>query len=90
MSVAVLRQMFEQMVERKDSAAVDRFYDRSFVMSSNGITQNFEEFAASHRTIYATPISYSVTYDEQAWVQTTDRVAGRGRSGLRKWPEFVK
>ena len=56
MSVAVLRQMFEQMVERKDSAAVDRFYDRSFVMSSNGITQDFDAFAASHRTIYATPL----------------------------------
>jgi hypothetical protein len=77
MSIAVLRQMFEQMVEKKDSAAIDRFYDPSFVMSSNGITQDFDAFAASHRTIYATPICYSVEYDEQAWVETTDRVAGR-------------
>ena len=69
--------MFDQMVEKKDSAAVDRFYDPSFVMSSNGITQDFDAFAASHRTIYATPICYSVEYDEQAWVETTDRVAGR-------------
>jgi len=56
MSIAVLRQMFEQMVEKKDPAAIDRFYDPSFVMSSNGITQDFDAFAASHRTIYATPI----------------------------------
>ena len=77
MSIAVLRQMFEQMVEKKDSAAIDRFYDPSFVMSSNGITQDFDAFAASHRTIYATPICYSVDYDEQAWVETTDWVAGR-------------
>ena len=77
MSIAVLRQMFEQMVEKKDSAAIDRFYDPSFVMSSNGITQDFDAFAASHRTIYATPICYSVEYDEQAWIETTDRVAGR-------------
>ena len=55
MSIAVLRQMFEQMVEKKDSAAIDRFYDPSFVMSSNGVTQDFAAFAASHRTIYATP-----------------------------------
>ena len=50
MSIAVLRQMFEQMVEKKDPAAIDRFYDPSFVMSSNGITQDFDAFAASHRT----------------------------------------
>ncbi len=49
MSIAVLRQMFDQMVEKKDSAAIDRFYDPSFVMFSNGITQDFDAFAASHR-----------------------------------------
>jgi len=29
-------------------------------MFSNGVTQDFDAFAASHRTIYATPIRYSV------------------------------
>jgi hypothetical protein len=32
MSIAVLRQMFEQMAEKKDLTAVDRFYHPSFVM----------------------------------------------------------
>jgi hypothetical protein len=77
MSIAVLRQMFAEMVERKDATAIDRFYDRSFVMYSNGVTQDFEEFAESHRAIYATAISYSVEYDEEAWVETSDRVAAR-------------
>ncbi|MGO4445941.1 nuclear transport factor 2 family protein [Mycobacterium sp. 2YAF39] len=77
MSVAVLREMFEQMVVGKDGAAIDRFYDPSFVMYSNGVTQNFDEFSASHRTIYATPISYAIEYDEEAWVEAEDRVAGR-------------
>jgi hypothetical protein len=36
---------FEQVVEKKDSAAIDRFYDPSFVMSSNGITQDYESSA---------------------------------------------
>ena len=45
MSIAVLRQMFEQVVENKDSAAIVRFYDPSFVMSSNGITQDYESSA---------------------------------------------
>ena len=43
MSVAVLRLMFQQMVENKDPAA----------------------------------IRYAVEYDEQAWVETADKVAGR-------------
>jgi hypothetical protein len=73
MSIAVLRQMFEQMVEKKDPTAIDRYYHPSFVMFSNGVTQDFEAFAASHRTIYATPISYSVAYDEQAWVESPER-----------------
>ena len=77
MSAAELRQMFEQIVEKKETTAIDRFYHPSFVMFSNSVTQDFEAFAASHRTIYATPIRYSVEYDEQAWVETTDKVAGR-------------
>ncbi len=73
----MLRQMFEDMVERKDATAIDRFYDPSFVMYSNGVTQDFDAFVASHRSMYATPISYSVEYDEDAWVETADRVAAR-------------
>jgi hypothetical protein len=77
MSVALMREMFEKMVVRKDIGAIDRFYDRSFVMYSNGLTQNFDEYAASHRTVYDTPISYSIEYDEEAWVEASDKVAGR-------------
>ena len=77
MSIAVLRQMFEEMVVQKDPAAIERFYDPSFAMFSNGVTQNFEDFAASHRSVYATEISYSVEYDEDAWVETPDKVAAR-------------
>ena len=83
MSIAVLRQMFEQMVEKKDSAAIDRFYDPSFVMSSNGIARHFDAFAASHRTIYATPIYYSVEYDEQACRFEDNRPGSPAGYGLR-------
>jgi hypothetical protein len=39
MSVALMREMFEKMVVRKDIGAIDRFYGPSFVMYSNGVTQ---------------------------------------------------
>ncbi|MGD9620069.1 MAG: nuclear transport factor 2 family protein [Mycolicibacterium sp.] len=77
MSIAKLRQMFSEMVENKDATAIERFYDPSFVMYSNGVTQDFTTFSESHRAIYDTPISYSVEYDEEAWVEAPDRVAAR-------------
>jgi hypothetical protein len=46
-------------------------------MYSNGVTQDFDEYAASHRTVYDTPISYSIEYDDEAWVETSDKVAAR-------------
>jgi hypothetical protein len=76
-SVAVLREMFEQMVVRKNAELVERYYDPDFVMYSDGLTQNFTEFRDSHREIYATSITYAIEYDEQAWVETADKVAGR-------------
>lgn len=77
MGIAVLRDMFEQMVVIKDAAAIERFYDPSFVMFSNGVTQDYEAFAESHRGVYATDISYTVEYDEDAWVEAHDKVAAR-------------
>jgi hypothetical protein len=77
MSAALLREMFEQMVIAKDGDAIARYYRPDFVMYSDGMTQNFEEFEASHRGVYATPISYAIEYDEEAWVEAADRVAAR-------------
>jgi hypothetical protein len=76
-SVARLKEMFERMVVAKDPAAIERFYAPSFVMDSNGVTQDYAAFAASHERVYGTEISYSVEYDEDAWVEADGKVAGR-------------
>jgi SnoaL-like protein len=76
-SVALLREMFERMVVAKNAEMIERYYHPDFVMSSDGLVQNFVEFRDSHRAVYATPISYAIEYDEQAWVETADKVAGR-------------
>jgi hypothetical protein len=77
MTAALLREMFEQMVIAKDADAIARYYHPDFVMYSDGMSQNFDEFEASHRGVYATSISYAITYDDEAWVETDDRVAAR-------------
>jgi hypothetical protein len=76
-TAALLREMFEQMVIAKNPDAIARYYHRDFVMYSDGMSQNFAEFEASHRGVYATSISYAITYDDEAWVETDDRVAAR-------------
>jgi len=73
----LLVEMFEQMVERKDASLIERYYHPDFLLHTNGGAQDYEQFAAGHRRVYATEISYAVEYDEQAWVVTDDRVAGR-------------
>jgi hypothetical protein len=77
MSAALLREMFEQMVVAKDAGAIARYYHPEFVTYSDGISQTFAEFEAGHRGVYQTPISYSIAYDDEAWVEADGRVAAR-------------
>lgn len=77
MSRTLLTEMFERMVVRKDASLIEHYYHPDFVMFSDGVEQDFDEFAAGHRRIYGTDIAYSVAYDDAAWVETDDRVAAR-------------
>lgn len=77
MSVVLLKKMFDQMVVAKNPEAIARFYAPGFVMESNGVRQSYDAFARSHEGVYASDISYSVEYDEAAWVENAGRVAGR-------------
>jgi hypothetical protein len=74
---ALLVEMFDRMVVAKDKSAIPRYYDPDFVMVSNGITQKYEGFRTGHETVYDTPISYAVEYDDESWVEGDDRVAVR-------------
>jgi SnoaL-like domain len=73
----LLREMFAQMVERKDASLVDTYYDPEFVLYTNGQVQDLAEFRAGHERVYPTSISYRAEYDDDAWVETDDRLAGR-------------
>jgi hypothetical protein len=77
MSVALLREMFTHMVITKDPDAIPRYYHPEFVMFSDGVSQEYAAFEASHRGVYASEIAYAVEYDEDAWVEAADRVAAR-------------
>ena len=72
-----MREMFTRMVEAKDVTLVDAYYDPAFVLTTNGQSQDLAAFRAGHERVYPTAISYEVQYDEDAWVESADRLAGR-------------
>src|ERR1700760_3478107 len=77
MSIALLREMFDEMVVAKNGDLIDRYYDPDFLMYSDGLCQTFVEFKESHRGVYATEIQYAVEYDEQTWLERADKFAAR-------------
>ncbi|AKN18822.1 hypothetical protein [Mycobacterium haemophilum] len=77
MSIMLLREMFDQMVVGKNAELIEHYYHPDFLMHSDGLTQSYTEFRDSHREIYSTSITYAIEYDEQAWVEAADKVAGR-------------
>ena len=72
-----LEEMFTRMVEAKDASLVDTYYDPDFLLTTNGQTQDLEAFRAGHERVYPTAITYRVEYDDDAWVESGDRLAGR-------------
>jgi hypothetical protein len=47
------------------------------VLETNGQKQDYIAFAEGHRKVYATDIVYGVRYHDDAWVETSDRIAAR-------------
>jgi hypothetical protein len=73
----LLQEMFTRMVEAKDITQAPVYYDPGFLLYTNGQVQDYEAFHAGHARVYPTEISYRVEYDDEAWVETPDRLAGR-------------
>ena len=73
----LMQEMFTAMVEAKDITRAPAYYDPGFRLYTNGQVQDYEAFHAGHARVYPTEISYRVEYDDEAWVETPDRLAGR-------------
>ena len=70
MSQALLREMFDRMVVAKDAALVPVYYHPDLLLTTNGQVQDYAAFASGHQKVYGTAISYAVTYDDEAWVES--------------------
>ena len=73
----LLERMFTEMVLAKDATKTATYYDREFILYSNGKEMGYDEYHSFHEKVYPTPIQYSVRYDDDTFVESGDRLAGR-------------
>ena len=69
--------MFQEMVVKKNAAAIAQYYHPDFILYTNGQETHYTEFLKDHEEYYATPVTYHVEYDEQTFFEQHERVAGR-------------
>ncbi len=73
----LLKEMFSNMVIQKKADLIPHYYHPEFVLYANRETQTYQEFYDAHVEYYQTPRQYFVEYDEHAWVEQNDKLAGR-------------
>jgi hypothetical protein len=77
MSIHLLKEMFSEMVEKKNADLIENYYHPEFKLFANGQIWDFEKFHSFHVDIYDTPITYKVAYDEETLMESGDKIAAR-------------
>jgi hypothetical protein len=72
-----LKQMFSEMVLKKDSAVISHYYHPEFLLYTNEEVMAYSDFVASHQKYFATPIKYEIQYDEETLVEQAEKIAAR-------------
>lgn len=89
--IDLLKEMFAEMVVKKDASLIPKYYHKDFLLYTNEIYHDYEKFLATHQEVYATDIQYKVTYDDDCWVvQGEEKLAGRVYISVKKPNEPVK
>ncbi|MBL0941316.1 MAG: nuclear transport factor 2 family protein [Alphaproteobacteria bacterium] len=72
-----LKEMFEEMVVKKNVSLIPFYYHKDFVLYANDQTMIYETYLKFHQEIYETPITYEVAYDEETFLEQDEKIAGR-------------
>lgn len=75
--VELLKEMFSQMVMKKNASLIPKYYHKDFLLYTNGQVMDYHTFLESHIKYYKSPIQYEMKYDEEAFVEDTNGVAAR-------------
>lgn len=77
MSIKKLKEMFAEMVQKKDASLISFYYHQDLLLYTNGQVTNYEQFLTEHQEYYATPRTYAVEYDDDTLLEQGEKVAGR-------------
>lgn len=77
MYVKLLKEMFAEMVIKKNASLIPHYYHKDFLLITNGIEMDFEQFLKDHETYYQTSIQYQVKYQEETFIEEGEKIAGR-------------
>jgi hypothetical protein len=72
-----LKEMFNEMVLKKDASVIPDYYHPDFLLFTNQEKMDFIAFQEAHHKYYATPIQYQIEYDEETFLEHEKKVAGR-------------
>lgn len=70
-----MREMFQKMVVEKDASLIPHYYHREFLLFTNGQEIDFSAFLRSHEEYYASPIQYSIEYDEETLMEVGESIS---------------
>lgn len=77
MYIQKLKEMFSEMVLKKDAFVIPDYYHKDFLLYTNDETMGYDAFLESHVKYYATPIKYEIQYDEETFLEQGEKIAGR-------------
>ena len=72
-----LKEMFEEMVIKKNASLIPFYYHKDFVLYANDKKMMYEAYLKFHQEIYNTPIKYAIAYDEETLLEQGEKIAGR-------------
>lgn len=75
--IDVLKEMFQEMVVKKDPEKISKYYHPDFLLYTNGEIWDYNRFLSSHLEIYETSIQYKIDYDEETFLEQGDKLAAR-------------
>lgn len=88
--IHLLKEMFSEMVIKKDASLIPKYYHKDFLLYTNGIEMDYSAYVTMHENIYKSSIEYSVKYDDETLFDKADKVAGRIWITTKKPGELVK
>lgn len=75
MYIEKLKEMFNEMVIKKDASTIPIYYHPDFLLYTNEETMSYAAFLEFHEKCYTTPIQYAIEYDEETLLEQGGKVA---------------